>query len=207
VKSLAIALGLTAAVAGSALAGPPHIRVTLRGHPTAGGFVTLTTFHHATQMPMELFGAAEGLVDGRRTSAALRIEAVEGGNGVYVVQKSWGDAGVWVLNIGTREAHGGAGVVVGVDRDGRAAWDITPRTVEGLTRQATAREVDALLASLEAGRSPPQLSRADVLGFFLRNPGQAAFLLLLTGGGVWILWVAVRAAVRLRCRPRAAVAA
>jgi hypothetical protein len=207
VKPLAIALALTTVAAGSALAGPPHIRVTLRGHPTAGGFVTLTTFHHGTQMPMTLIGTAEGLVGGRRSSAAVRFEAVADTFGVYVVPKTWGDDGVWVLNIGTSAEHGGAGVVVGVDRTGSAAWDVTPRTFEGLSRRATAREVDAMLAALEAGRAPPQLSRADVLGFARRNPPQAAFLLFVTAGAAWVAWITGRGAVRLARRSRAPVAA
>ncbi len=206
-RTVAIAFALTATVAGTVLAGPPHIRVTLRGHPTAGGFVTLTTFHHGTQMPMSLRGTAEGLVNGRRASAAIRFDAVADTFGVYVVPKTWGEAGVWVLNIGTQEEHGGAGVVVGVDREGRPAWDITPRTFEGLSRPASAREVASLLAALEAGQAPPQLSRADILGFVSRNPKPAAFLFLLASGAAWIAFVGVRGLLRLTRRARGPVAA
>lgn len=206
-KTLAIALTLTAAAAGSALAGPPHIRATLRGHPTLGGFVTLTTFHHGTQQPMELRGTAEGLVDGRRTRTAIRFDAVPRESGVYVVPKNWGDDGVWVLNIATSEEHGGAGVVVGVARTGRATWVMTPRTVEGLSRPATAHEVDTLLAALDTGRAPPELSRADLLGFLARNPKQVTFLLLLTAACTWLVSRAGRAVLRLARRPRAEVAA
>ncbi len=205
-KTAALAVLCTTLLAVPAHAGPPHIRVTLRGHPQLGGFVTLTTFHHATQQAMALSGTAEGLVDGRRTSVALRFDAAPGQSGVYAVPRTWGETGVWVLNIGTSEAHGGAGVVVGVDRAGRPAWEITPRTIEGLSRPASAREVESLLASLEAGQGPPQLSRADLFGFVARNPAPAALMLLLATCGLWILARGSRWIVRLARRPRAVAA-
>jgi hypothetical protein len=194
---------LTAVVAGSALAGPPHIRVTLRGHPTAGGFVTLTTFHHGTQQPLELHGTAEGLVDGLRTSVPLRFDAVPEERGVFVVPKTWGNQGVWVLNIGSSAEHGGAGIVIGVDRAGRPEWQITPRTLQNLTRPATAAEVEDLLTALRDGRIPPEMSRADLLAFAARNRGGFAVMALLAAACGAIAWRSWRG----MARPRPPVAA
>lgn len=203
-KTALLALALSAAVATPALAGAPFIRATLRGHPTAGGFIVLSTFYHSTPMPMALTGTAEGLVDGRRTRIALRFEAVAGETGVYVVPRTWSDAaGVYVLNVG---AHG-AGIVVGVDRADQPAWAITPRTIEGLTRAASASEVESLLAALEAGRSPPELSRADLVGFVARNPVPVAVIVLLGTAGAWLVARLTRTVAGFLRRSHATVAA
>lgn len=205
-KPVALALVLSVALAPAAHAGPPWIRANLQGHPTAGGFIVLSTFHHGTQQPMPLHGTAEGLVDGRRSSVALRFDAVPDTSGVYTVPRTWGDGGVWVLNISTNEQHGGAGIVVGVDRGGRPAWQQTPRTHEGLSRPATAREVSALLAALDAGQPAPELRRAGLLGLLRRIILPLGLLGVLVGGSLWLLVRIGRHAVAAFRRSRAVAA-
>lgn len=75
---------------------------------------------------------------------------------------TWGAGGVWLLNISATGDHLGAGVVVGLDRNGEPAFTRFPRTQVGASRPATAREADAMLRALDASAVPAALSRSGV---------------------------------------------
>jgi len=160
-KRLTVFLALAVSVAAPALAGPPWITIEVR--PTGGAFVFARTFHHGTPEALALTGTAEGLVDGQRRSVPLSFERI-GEDNVFGVPKTWTAGGVWVLNIGTSAEHGGAGVVVGVDHSGSAAFVRFPRTYEGASRIATRGEIDALLRALDANQPPPTLGRFGLMG-------------------------------------------
>jgi len=185
-KRLALAVALSTALATPALAGPPWISVEFRatrlGH-SGDGFLVLRTFHHADAVGYPLRGSAEGLVGGRRVSIPLRFEMQADEAGVFVLTKVWTDGAPWILNVALDTGdHFGAGVVIGVGASAEPAFVRFPRTVDGITRAASSREVDALLQALAAGREPPRLARAGLGEFILRNPGPMAVLAALTLG-------------------------
>ncbi|HEY2805139.1 MAG TPA: hypothetical protein VGI92_04695 [Gemmatimonadales bacterium] len=149
-KRIALALVIATLTAGTAIAGPPWITIEVR--PMGGSFVVAHTYHHGTPMALPLTGTAEGLVDGQRRSVALRFDTTSESN-AFAVARSWGESGVWVLNIGTDAGdHGTAGVVVGVDRTGQPAFVRFPRSHNGFSRMATAGEINSMLRTLDAGQ-------------------------------------------------------
>ena len=202
-KRLALALACSATIATPALAkGPPWISIEMRPYGTS--FLVARTFHHGTPMALPLRGTAEGLVDGRRTSVALRFDGTNEAN-AFTVPNTWGAGGVWVLNMGASAGdHGSAGVVVGIDRTGAPAFIRFPRGPIGESRLATRGEVDAMLRALEAGQQPPALSVSWWNPFLVRVVATFAALALLTAVGARLLIALVR---RVRAPGARAVAA
>lgn len=189
-KRLAFLLALAASVATPALAkGPPWLTIELR--PMGGSFLLVRTFHHGTPMALPLSGTAEGLVNGRRTSLALRFDTTAEANAFGLV-KTWGEEGVWVLNLAIAESeHGGAGGVVGIDRGG-ATFVRFPRSVTGVSRPATRGEVEAMLRALDAGQTLPVLGRGGWGPVVLRASLPLALMALLALYTVKLATAAVR---------------
>jgi hypothetical protein len=209
-KRLALALALTVAFAAPALAGPPWISVEFRAMPLGAnrdGYLVLRTFHHAEAVGYPLTGTAEGVVGGRRTSIPLRFEVLADEAGVFVVTRVWSDGTPWVLNVALDAGqHFGAGVVIGIGPSGLPAFVRFPRTMDGITRPATAREVDTLLQALATGREPPQLARAGLGEFMARNPGIASRMGVLALGVTTIVGLLGAAVRRIRERRQAKAA-
>ena len=207
-KRLALAFALTAVTAAPALAkGSPWVSVEMRGHRSANtlGWLVIRTFHHSDAVGYPLTGTAEGLVNGRRVSVALRFESinVDREAGVFLVPIVWQQGSPWVLNIALDAGgHAGAGVVVGVGASGEPAFVRFPRSVEGATRPATAGEVERLLAALAESREPPRLARGDWFGFVRRNPAPLA---TMAGLALCLAWL-VSLPVRYLHRRRATIA-
>ena len=194
-KAVTLAALLSVAAAAPALAGPPWISVEVKPHRYES--IVIHTFHHGTANPMPLRGTAYGLVDGRRVSIPLRIDAIAEGNNSYSVS-GWGEEGVWVLSISDAEGgHGGAGVAVMVDRSGSVTVRY-PRLYTGQTRTATDAEVSAMLSTLDDQYLPP-LRRGGMMWQFAL-PGLLLALLVL------VVARAVGAATR-RVRERSAAIA
>ena len=194
-KRTALALLLGAAMATPAFAkGPPWISIESR--PYGMYFLIARTYHHGTPMALPLTGTAEGLVGGRRTSVTLRFDQ-EGDANAFAVANTWGSSGVWVLNIGTSAEHGGAGVVVGVDRTGGQAFVRFPRAAFG-SRMATRAEVDAMLRALEAGQPPPALTAAGSVLLFVRGILPPLSLATIV---TCVLWILATVGQRLLHRP------
>jgi hypothetical protein len=91
----------------------------------------------------QLSGAAEGIVDGARTSAAVTITAT-GSPGVYVVSPSNDSQGVWVVNVTATCGRARAGAIVPMGPQGflRDGTKVLPRA-------ATKTEIDSALKALE----------------------------------------------------------
>ncbi|MES2179898.1 MAG: hypothetical protein V4550_18700 [Gemmatimonadota bacterium] len=174
-RRLLLALALTLAFATPAQAGPPWLTVEFR--PNFPGFMLIRTLHHGDPLPLPLTGTAEGLVNGERRSVPLTFTLTEKPNG-YTVNKTWGDEGVWVLNIAATGDHLGAGVVVGFDRNGEPAFTRFPRTAVGASRPASSREANAMLRALESSAPPAALGRSGWSEVVLRT---ALPLLILVG--------------------------
>ena len=198
-KVLALAALLTVAVGTTALAGPPWITVEIR--PFGANLLVVHTFHHATPNPLQLRGTAEGLVNGRHESVPLRFELLPEASNAYGVAKTWGDSGVWVLNIATAEvAHFAAATAVMIDRNGNATVAF-PRQFDGQTRAASNAEVTSMLKALAAGDRPPRLFES---GWWRMAMNLAAPLFVL----VLVVFTAARlvGAVAARLRPTRVVA-
>lgn len=163
--------------------GPPWIRATLpadyQDATRRGVFMIIHTFHHADPMPFgDISGTAEGLVNGARRSVPMQIVLDTTTQGQYLIPKTWPDGGVWVLNIGGH-LDMQAGLVIGVGRSGTPVLVQTPRTATGVSRPATAREVEQLLRYLDGQRaSVPPLS-ASRWGILLTPPGMFAAAMVL----------------------------
>lgn len=198
-KRIALALAITVAATGTALAGPPWISIELR--PMGGSFILARTFHHGTPEAQPLSGSAEGLINGQRRSVPLHFDHTDESN-TFAVQKTWGDAGVWVLNIGTTGPHGDAGAVVGVDHSGLPAFVRFPRTYQGSSRIATAGEITAMLRALDAGQPAPSLSAFPWM-MIVRQV--TPILLVLLAGGILVRGTAT-ALRRVRAYPGRALA-
>lgn len=200
----ALALGLAAPLFAK---GPPWIRVTLPAdHDLAvrrGQFLLVHTFHHGTAAPLTLTGTAEGLIGGSRTSVALRFVTDTTGAGQFLLPRTWATGGPVVLNIGSPDEHGGAGVVVGLDPAGRPVLVETPRTATGVSRPATAREVNQLLAHLAGQRAMPALQDARWRVIFTIPGAVGAAVLMLPVLLLALLLRRLRRARRLSGSPLA----
>lgn len=197
-KRLSLTLALATLISSPALAkGPPWISVEFRARPVGeAGFLLVRTFHHGDAMPLPIHGTAEGLSAGRRVSVPLRFDQL-GDEGVYVVPRSWGEGGPWVLNIAVADEHIGAGAVVGIGRDGEPAFVRFPRTAIGATRPASQSEVAAMLAALDAAQPPPTLGRSGWSEIVLRLAVPLAVLMVAILAVVKLLAMAIG---RLRAR-------
>lgn len=184
-RRLLLVICLSLVIATPAHAGPPWLAVEFRAN--FPGVMLVRTIHHGAPNALPLTGTAEGLVNGVRRSVAMRFDRGEGPN-EYIVPNTWGAEGVWLLNISATGDHLGAGVVVGLDRNGEPAFTRFPRTQVGASRPASAREADAMLRALDASAVPAALSRSGVsplLQFVL-------VILILVALGVGILRVGAR---------------
>lgn len=153
-RRLALVAGLSFAVSGIALSGPPWIAVEYPVNPhdpaTRGAFITVRTYHHSDLVGFELTGTAEGLVNGRRQSAKLNIQRLSR-PGVYAVRWQKPAEGSWVLMISSsRDGNHAASAMVSIDNRGRVASVTVPSDpIEGgrwqVPRRVAATELDALL--------------------------------------------------------------
>jgi hypothetical protein len=93
-------------------------------------------------------GTAEGLVQGARTSVALKLMPMSK-PGVYAVYPSWPAGGDWVVNLNGMCAGARAGALIPIGPGGfiRASSKFFPRP-------ATAPEIDTALHTLSQGRHP-----------------------------------------------------
>jgi hypothetical protein len=202
---LALALAICAVTAAPALAGPPWISVEVRPHRTGtdGSWLILHTFHHGDAVGYPLSGTATALVNGVRTEVPLSFRSIEVDqrSGVFAVSQAWNAGTPWVLNIRLEDGgHMGAGAVVGVGASGEPMFVRFPRTLSGVTRAATAAEVNQLLASLAEGREPPRLARA---GMVVLVEAFGRRLALLAGLVAMLGWIVRRAVARRRVEARA----
>jgi hypothetical protein len=91
-----------------------------------------------------LNGSAEGLVDGERTSVPLRM--IVASPGVYAVNESWPQGGVWVVKLAATCGNAKTGAIVPF----RGAVFLR-ESVKLFPRFATAAEVDLSLKELAGG--------------------------------------------------------
>ena len=95
----------------------------------------------------QISGTAEGLVDGARRSAALRILSVSK-PGVYAVYRTWAAEGDWVVSLKGTCADASAGAIIPMGPKG-----FVRESSKFFPRPATNAEIETSLKSLAKGGS------------------------------------------------------
>jgi hypothetical protein len=167
VAALALSLGTSLGLPAAAAAGPPWISVELPANPfdraSRGAYLLVHSFHHGTAVGLPVTGRAEGVVNGRRRTVPLRLEATSR-QGVYALHNQWGTEGTWTLVLTVRQGPEdtvGATALVELSADGRVAVRVpTQRHREGdFPRAVSAEEVDQALRARAAARVAAEAGR------------------------------------------------
>jgi hypothetical protein len=151
-----MAFSVSAFAADFTLAIGSPVAASLPGAPTTSGgapvqvrkvdaLFAVRTENCADPANALITAAAEGLVNGERQSAALRL--IPGsGPGVYLVPRGWSAQGVWVVRLigSCHEAKAGALVPIGPGGFIRESSKVFPRF-------ATEADIEASLKSLAGG--------------------------------------------------------
>ena len=154
IRSFALAVLCSAALAAPALAGPPWISIELPANPydaaTRGAFLLVHAFHHGTAINAVIAGTAEGIVNGERRSITLEFSSTTR-DGVRALRKMWPDEGVWTLLItATQGPEDGATAIVELGPDGEVASVKVPTTQDGAWTKPTKVSIADIDASLRA---------------------------------------------------------
>ena len=99
----------------------------------------------------DLAGSAEGLVDGKRQSIPLRIEATPRPD-VYAVRRQWPAGGAWVVRVTLLRS---VTAIVSLDAAGTVSGVRVPTRMNSgipLPRAVAASEIDSALAAVAARR-------------------------------------------------------
>jgi len=141
-----------------ALAGPPWISVETPANPYMQGgrdaLCLIRVYHHGDPAYTPLTASAEGLVGNERRSVPLTLVST-GQAGVYAVKYSPEAAGTWmvVVRVGEDKDHGGATVVVSLDRSGAVSRAQVPTRRDGqhvIPLRVTRADIDRMLAEQAA---------------------------------------------------------
>ena len=151
-----VTLGLLAAAAAPAFAGPPWISIELPANPldpaTRDAFLVVHTYHHAQVMLSPVTGRAIGMVDGQRRTIELSFSRTSIG-GAYALRRTWPAKGTWVLAINTGGDEGGVTALVGIGADGEVRSVKVPRrsAAQPWGRPVTDQDIDATLQAVALG--------------------------------------------------------
>ena len=135
---------------------PPWLSIESPANPydpatRDAAFAVRTWLHGNTTSVADLTGSAEGLVDGKRQSVALRFEPTSQPN-MYVVRRQWPVTGSWVVRVTLLRS---VTALVTLDRAGEVASVHVPTRMQSglpLGRPVDAREIDSTLATVAARR-------------------------------------------------------
>lgn len=164
-RRLALAALLLTLAAAPAHAGPPFISIELPGNPldrtTRGALLLVHSWHHEAAVRQRVSGTAEGIVNGRRRSVPVTLEATSR-EGVYALRRTWGDDGVWLLVLRVGDAEWPATALVGVGADGEVSSVRVPveqRDGFAVPKQLGKDDVEAALRRVAAADrgAPKQL--------------------------------------------------
>ena len=99
---------------------------------------------------VQITGTAEGLVDGVRQSAPVKLFAVDQAEAVYVVPQQWPDAGAWVLHLkgSCSKPKATASTLVPVSKN-----TFIREKTEVLREPATKAQVESAVAALARSQS------------------------------------------------------
>jgi hypothetical protein len=153
-------------LASSGHAGPPWISVEVPANPhhasTRNASLLVRAYHHSAALNAPVHGVAEGIVDGRRVSLPLTLEATHQ-VGVFALVTPLPKGGTWVLALTLTQSgnatatalvtvdHGGRIVAVDVPSDdSRDGWKV-PRRVQQRDIEAALRAAHVALTEDPTG--------------------------------------------------------
>jgi hypothetical protein len=136
---LALAVGLTLAVSGIAVAGGQQIAVEVAKD---GGSLLVRTYRCGTPSEFTVTGSAEGVVDGQMRSLPLKLTRTSDPS-VFAVDRQWPSYGRWVL---TFQTEGGLFVNALVELQPGAPLRITSQ--ESTYKKITPSQIAAALQRL-----------------------------------------------------------
>lgn len=148
---MALAVATTAFVTPNIPKWPPWISIESPVNPydpSARGALLLVhaTFREGASQLSDVSGTAEGIVNGKRRSVALRFDNTDRPN-VYALRPQWPAEGRWVLRIDLRTTT----ALVAIDQAGHVGSVEVPTQLTGtgdrVPRAVTAHDVDSLLNS------------------------------------------------------------
>lgn len=155
--ALLLVLATTVGTAHAALRkSPPWLSVEAPVNPYDAAtrdalFLVRASVREGTTSVSDLVGSAEGLVDGKRQSIALRLDATARPD-VYAVRRQWPTAGTWVVRVTLLRT---VTALVSFDHGGAVAGVRVPTQMRSglpLPRAVAAREIDSALAEVAARR-------------------------------------------------------
>ena len=135
---------------------PPWISIESPANPydTAtrdAAFVVRTWAHGNPISVTDLSGSAEGLVDGKRQSIALRFDATPHPD-AYAVRRQWPAGGAWIVRVTLFRS---VTAIVSLDAAGAVSGVRVPTRMNSgipLPRAVAASEIDSTLAAVAARR-------------------------------------------------------
>ena len=116
--------------------------------PDARGAAFLVHAMERDHVPQvsELTATAEGLVNGRRQTMTVRLDATRR-PGVFALRKQWPTDGTWLVRVTLEETT----AIVTFERDGRASARVPVQPSDArLPRPVGAADIDSTLAALAA---------------------------------------------------------
>jgi hypothetical protein len=172
-RSIMLSATLLLGLAASAQAGPPWISIELPANPhhasTRNASLLVRAYHHSTALNVPIRGVAEGIVDGRRVSLPLTMEATHQA-GVFALVTPLPKGGTWVLALTLTESENAtATALVTVDQGGRiVAVDVpSDNSRDGwkVPRRVQQRDIEAALraAHVALGADPLDRERVSLL--------------------------------------------
>lgn len=119
-------------------------------HASAPDDAVLVVRAFGCKQPAEakIRGTAEGLINGKRHTVQLELEAID--EGVYAVRQQWPGVGTWVLAFTGRYGVHDSGLLVKVTPKGSIALTSEPNPevqADVLHRKLRASDVESVLAS------------------------------------------------------------
>lgn len=173
--TLLLSATLLLGLAASAHAGPPWISIEMPANPhhasTRNATLLVRAYHHSAALNVPIRGVAEGIVDGRRVSLPLELEATHQA-GVFALVTPLPKGGTWVLALTLTESadatatalvtvdHGGRIVAVDVPSDdSRDGWKV-PRRVQQRDIEAALRAAQVAFAVEPSDREAVDLRYA-----------------------------------------------
>ena len=154
--SLVLATASVGAAHSAHLKSPPWLSIESPANPydsatRDAAFVVRTWAHGNPVSVTDLSGSAEGLVDGKRQSIALRFDATPRPD-AYAVRRQWPAGGAWIVRV---TLFGSVTAIVSLDAAGAVSGVRVPTRMNSglpLPRAVAASEIDSTLAAVAARR-------------------------------------------------------
>lgn len=155
--SLVAVVGLAAATASPAWAGPPWLSIEFPANPmnqsAKGAFLLVHTFHHEQTASFTVEARAEGIVNGQRRTLPLTLEPTDK-DGVLALRQTWPETGDWVIVIVGAPGKGSVTALVSIADGAIRGIKVPSKKVENgrwtVPVEVTQADIESELRSLNA---------------------------------------------------------